>query len=59
MRHEMKYAKALGLLAAALAVMPVTSYAQQFAYTSKDVNLRAGPARDYPCLLYTSDAADE
>lgn len=46
----MNYVKALGLLVAALAAMPATSYAQQQAYTSKNVNLRAGPARDYPAV---------
>ena len=43
-------ATAFGVLAAAAAVLPVTAYAQQ-GYTSKFVNLRAGPSRDYPMVV--------
>ena len=37
------------LIAAACLAMPVAAMAQQ-AFTSKPVNLRAGPARDYPLV---------
>jgi uncharacterized protein YraI len=37
-------------LAAALWVAPGISAAQQLAYAAKDVNLRAGPDRDYPVV---------
>lgn len=43
-------ATAFGVLAAAAAVLPVTALAQQ-GYTSKFVNLRAGPSRDYPMVV--------
>jgi uncharacterized protein YraI len=48
----MKYVKTLSFLTAAWIVMSVTSpsYAQQLAYTSKDVELRAGPAWEYPVV---------
>lgn len=45
-----KVATALGFLMAGLAAMPATSTAQQLAYTSKNVNLRAGPAWEYPVV---------
>lgn len=45
----MKHLKVLGILTAALAAVPATSYAE-LAYPSKDVNLRAGPAIEYPLV---------
>jgi len=41
--------KALRFLVAVLAALPVASHAV-LAYASKDVNMRAGPARDYPVV---------
>ncbi|AMP02161.1 hypothetical protein CAter10_4777 [Collimonas arenae] len=38
------------LIAAACLILPVAASAQQQAFTSKPVNLRAGPARDYPLV---------
>ncbi len=54
----MKPAKTLArfaLLAAALAGLPAPSQAQQMAYVSKDVHMRAGPSRGYPvvAILHT------
>jgi uncharacterized protein YraI len=40
----------LPLLAVACFSMPIAAIAQQQAFTSKYVNLRAGPARDYPLV---------
>ena len=50
MRHKLKYVNVLGFLVAAFAALPATSQAQQLAYTAKDVNVRAGPARAYPVV---------
>ena len=46
----MQSVKPLFFLVAALAALPATSYAQQWAYTSQEANLRAGPAIDYPVV---------
>ena len=54
----MKYSKMLTVLALTLTAIPATSFAEM-GYVSSQTNLRAGPATEYPCLLYTSDAADE
>lgn len=43
--------KALCFLTVAFAAMPATSIAQQLGYTSKNVNLRAGPSMDYPVVV--------
>jgi len=49
MRREMKFLRVLGVLMALLAGAPAISYAQ-FAYTARNVTLRAGPAVDYPVV---------
>ena len=45
----MKYTKVLSFLTVALAALPAISYAQ-VGYVSKMVNLRAGPAPEYPVV---------
>jgi uncharacterized protein YraI len=42
--------KALCLLTAAFVAVPTIATAQQLAYASKTVNMRAGPSRDYPVV---------
>ncbi|MEQ1516436.1 MAG: SH3 domain-containing protein [Usitatibacteraceae bacterium] len=45
----MKIANVLGILAAFVALVPATATAE-WGRTAKDVNLRAGPASDYPVV---------
>jgi uncharacterized protein YraI len=45
-----KFVNILLPLVAALAGLPVDSHAQQLGYAAKQINLRAGPARDYPVV---------
>ncbi len=45
----MKYSKILGAITVALAVLPATAFAQ-VGYVSRQVNLRAGPATEYPVV---------
>ena len=44
--------KVLCLLSVAFTGMPLVASAQQLAYTSKEVSLRAGPSRDYPVVAH-------
>lgn len=45
----MRYLRTLGLAAAALGAMPL-AWSAQWAQTARDVNLRAGPAVEYPIV---------
>jgi uncharacterized protein YraI len=49
-RYPMKYLNAFCLLGAALVASPAVSYAQQYGFAARDINLRAGPSRDYPVV---------
>ena len=57
MRYPLKYLTTLGLLGAAVLAAPVASYAQHVGYATKSVNLRAGPARDYPVVFVATRGA--
>ena len=46
----MNHWKILIVMAAVCVGLPTTSNAQQWALTAKSVNLRAGPAKDYPAV---------
>lgn len=48
-RSMMKYLRALGFVAAALSAVPA-AWSAEWARTAKDVNLRAGPAVEYPVI---------
>ena len=47
----MKNSKTLAFLAVAVLAVPAISFAQS-GYVSKDVNLRAGPGKDYPAVAF-------
>ena len=49
--------KVLYLLSAALVAVPTIASAQQLAYASKAVNMRAGPSRDYPVVATLSSGS--
>ncbi len=46
----MKHPVAALIAAAALALAGASAHAQQYALTSKNIHLRAGPGRDYPVV---------
>lgn len=48
MRYKLKALCLFSATLAALVAVPLVASAQQLAYTSKEVSLRAGPSRDYP-----------
>ena len=52
MRNHHKALCIFTAVAAVVAVVPSISYAQQLAYASKEVSLRAGPSRDYPVVAH-------
>ena len=49
-RNYGNHLKALYLFSAFVAAVPMVAAAQQLAYASKAVSMRAGPSRDYPVV---------